>query len=108
MITAENRDANLDYLATTDEPYARAKSYMVGLDKQERTVLATSVLTSREKTVQMKEAEARVSKPYREWKTSYQDAVYDYEILRNKRTTAALVIELWRSEFSALKQGIVF
>ncbi len=108
MITAEKRDEQLEFLATTDESYALAKSCMVGYEKQERTVLGMSVLESKEKTVQLKEAEARISKSYRTWKTAYQDSVYDYEILRNKRTTAALIIELWRSEFSALKQGIVF
>ncbi len=107
MISAEHRDDNLNYLALTDEPFAKAKSYMIGLEKQERTILATCVLASHEKTVQMKEAEARTSKAYRTWKTSYQDSVYDYEIVKNKRQTATLVIELWRSEFSGLKQGII-
>ncbi len=107
MITNERRDECLCYLAESDESYARAKAYMIGLENQKNTILSTQQLDSDCKTVADSKADSYTSIAYSRWVDQFKNAVYDYEILKNKRSTAALVIELWRSEFSALKQGIV-
>lgn len=97
MIDQQRAEKALDYLAHTDEVCARARSYMLGLEKNEKTVLAVEILNSQGSSVQEREAKARNSEAYREWSKKYEEAVYDFEILRNRRSTAELLIESWRS-----------
>lgn len=107
MITDSQRDECLQFLITTDESVAKARSYMIGLEKQEKTVLATELLFSDKKTLGLRAAESRTSRAHSNWLKEYSDAVFDYELLRNKRNTSSMIIELWRSEFSARKQGMI-
>jgi len=107
MIDLERRDKALQYLIDTDERAARAKSYMMGLAHQEKTILGQLVLDQRslDGTVGEKEGRARNSEEYTEWRGKYENAVADYEIYRNRRNTAELIIELWRSENANKRQG---
>ena len=109
MIDTDRRDKAMAYLAETDKPYAKARAYMLGLEKQEKTIIGLKILEQKGKdgTVGEKEALARTSHEYKCWREDYENAVADYETYRNRRHTADLVIEVWRSEFSAKKQGII-
>lgn len=107
MISNERLDKCINYLAETDQPYAKAKSFMLGIEHQKNTILGVQQLESDLKAVANKRADAYTSKAFEEWRREYRDAVYDFEILKNKRVTATLIIDVWRSEFSARKQGIV-
>ncbi len=106
MISAEEVDNAFHFLNDTIEEFARAKSYLSGLEKQEKTILAAETIDSIRKTLGMKEAEARVSFAYRGWIKEYTNAVYEYETIRTKRRYSEMIWERWRSEFSAQKQGI--
>ena len=109
MITEQRLTQALKYLAETDEPAAKAKAYMLGLEGQEKTVLATQFLGTwlEGKKVAEKDAAARTSVPYFEWMDQYKESVYDFEILRNKRSTEALIVEVWRSLNSNRRAGVV-
>ncbi len=107
MISADRRDSCLNYLSDTDKPYAHAKMMVVKCEDQKATILAREFLHSDQKTMDAKKADSYTSPAYREWREGHRNAVYDFEILRNQRINAALIIELWRSEFSARKMGIV-
>jgi len=107
MISTEEVDQCTEYLAGTDEQFARAKAYMNGLDKQEKTILSLNLLKSVRNTLGLRDAEARTSPDYCHWREKYVAAVYDYELVRNKRITSALVIELYRTELSARKTGMI-
>ena len=104
MIDQQRAEKALDYLAHTDEVCAKARSYMLGLEKQEKTLLSVEILKV-EGTQQHKESTARVSEPYREWMKKYEESVCDFEILRNRRNTAELLIEFWRS-LNANRRGV--
>ncbi len=106
MISTNEVDEAFHFLNDTIEEFARAKSYLDGMLKQEKTLLSQELIDSGRKTLGMKEAEARTSHTYRKWIKQYTDAVYDYELIRTKRRHAEMVWERWRSEFSAQKQGI--
>lgn len=97
----------LTYLAETDEEAAAAKSLMVGLEEQKRTVISIAMLDSKEKSAAMKEVEARTSSDYIQWAGDYKGAVYQYEMLRNKRITESLIVDAWRSCNSNRKKGNV-
>ena len=97
----------LKYLAETDEPAAAAKALMVGLEEQKRTVISIAMLDSKEKAANMKEVDARTSSEYIAWAGDYKKSVYEYETLRNKRITEALIVDAWRSCNSNKKKGNV-
>lgn len=104
-VTDDRCDKALKYLISTDEGAAIAKSYMLGVEKQEKTILAVAMLESQEKTAGLREAEARASDEYQVWQKSYENAVLDYEHLRNKRNSESLVIECWRSINANRRKG---
>lgn len=105
MIDIPRRDKALTYLVQTDEVTARAKAYMFGLEKQEKTILAVEILKSKGSNVQERDSTARVSEPYCEWLKKYEEAVFDFELLRNKRNSEELLVECWRSENANRRVG---
>lgn len=105
MIDEKTAEKALNYLAETDEPAAKAKSLMLALEKQEKTVLAVSYMNSQGRSVQDREYEARKSIEYLDWQEKYKDAVYEHELYRNKRSRAELTIEFWRSLNANRRQG---
>lgn len=107
MISEKRRDQALTYLATTDEPCAAAKSLLMGLDKQEKTVLGVQLLdlAGDKGTVGEKDARCRDSEAHRQWLSDYQDAALDYWTMHNKRSTEALILECWRTEQANRRAG---
>jgi len=107
MISFEKRDSCLEFLAATDAPLATAKAYMLGMEDQKYTILSTEQIESKHKAIGNKKADAYTTKAYFDWCKKHRDSVYDYELLRNQRTTALLFIECWRSENSARTKGLI-
>ncbi len=107
MISFEKRDACLDFLATTDEPLAAAKSYMIGVEDQKSTVLSMEQIESKHKAIGNKKADAYTTKAYFDWCKKHRESVYDFELIRNRRITALLFVECWRSENSARTKGLI-
>jgi len=107
MIDEARRDKALQYLIETDVDAAKARAYMVGLDKQEKVILGLEILNQKGKpgTAPEKDGIARNSQEYKAWLEDYENAVADYETYRNRRHTADLVIEMWRSENANRRQG---
>lgn len=104
MIDTERRDKALQYLIDTDEKAAKARAYMLGLMKQESTIVGSLILQLKG-TVAEKEAGAKTSHEYKCWREDYENAVADFEIYKNRRHTAELIIEVWRSEGANRRQG---
>lgn len=104
MITDEKLQKALSYLAETDEPCAKAKSYLAGTEKQEKTIIAIEFAKG-ERGVEEKKQAAYRSVAYSEWKEHYVDAVYSFEIMRNKRQTAELIVEVWRTVSANQRRG---
>lgn len=106
MISQEEVDSAFHYLNDSIEEYAQASAYLLGLEKLEKIILAELVLLSQRKTVSMKDAEARASGRYAEWRENIKAAKLDYETLKAKRLHADMVWCRWQSELSAIKQGV--
>ena len=106
MISDDRLQKALTYLATTDESAARARALMEGLSDQRKTVKAIGFLDA-SGTRDERESSAYVSSEYREHGKRYEDAVFEYEALRNKRSTEALIVEVWRSEQANRRAGNV-
>jgi len=92
------------YLAETDQPAALARARMDALNASEKTILALEILEA-EGTAQERESRARVSTAYREWKSEYEDALADWYLYQNKRSTAEKLVEVWRSVNASRRTG---
>jgi hypothetical protein len=104
VISADRLQKSLTYLAETDEPCAKAKSLMIGLERQEKTILAMQYLGFTG-TVEERKAKAQATPQYQNWRETYEQAVFDYELMKNKRSTEEMVIECWRSLNANQRRG---
>lgn len=105
MITDEKLQKALSYLAETDEPCAKAKSYLAGTEKQEKTIIAIAFSDCLLRSVEERKQAAYRCDAYLAWQKKYQEAVYDFEIMRNKRQTAELIVEVWRTLQANQRRG---
>lgn len=96
----------LTYLAETDELCARAKAFMDGLRDRLKTVEAIGYLKS-SGAVKERESEARATGEYKAHLKDIEDATVDYEIMRLKRSTNALLVDVWRTCQSNRRAGII-
>jgi len=94
----------LEYLKTTDESYAKAKSYVKGLEHKKKVILAEAYLEATG-TNGEREQKAQVDKGHREWIAIHEEAVLDMEILAAKRKRAELTIDVWRSLNANQRKG---
>lgn len=94
----------LNYLAESDAEMARRKAYMVGIEEQKKTVYAKCYLKY-SGPVEERKSNALDDPEYLEHIEKYEAAVLDHETMRNKRLTAALIIEVWRSLNANRRQG---
>jgi len=99
-----NPDKYLKYLAETDEPCAKAKSLMKSLEHALKTVEATEFLRS-DGTQEAKKSSARASQAYRDMIDKIHEATLDYETMNNKRKTAEMCIEVFRSQNANMRKG---
>lgn len=104
MISESRVEKALTYLRETDESTAIAKSYMIGLDDQKKTLIASEFINSVGTQGERME-KARASVNYKKHMEKYKDSVYEYEVLRNRRQTEILVIEVWRSMNANQRKG---
>ena len=109
MINEEKLQKALTYLAETDVPCAKARGLLAGFERQEKTIKAIAFLdsTGTKLTMAEREAMAYSSPAYREHTQKIADATTDYEIMRNRRLTAELIVEVWRSMNANRRHGNV-
>ena len=106
MIEEERLTKALEYLAKTDESCARAHALMIGIDRQTKTIEGQLFIQMPpEMKVAEKDARVFASQTWVDHNEKYQNAVADYEIMRNRRDTAALIVEVWRSENANRRKG---
>ena len=111
----ERVEKAVNYLATTDEPAARAKTLFKGLEAQIKTIEAVEFKKTSAScdsgrtsgmTVPEKWAEVHTSQSYLDHHKKIYDAMLDHELLLNRRNTAELLFEYWRSMNSNKRQGV--
>ena len=104
MISQDRLQKALEYLATTDGPCAQAKALMVGLTEQTKTVKAIAFLEA-QGTVAERDARAYASTQYQAHILKLQDATMEFETMRNRRLTAEMTIECWRTLQANQRRG---
>ena len=106
MISKDRLQKALTYLAETDEEAAQKKALFNGLEHQLKTIYGQCYLKT-QGTVEERKSKAYIDPDYKAHLQKMEQAQLDYEILRNKRLTESLIVEVWRSETSARKAGMI-
>lgn len=97
MIADDQRCENaLNYLSHTDEKAAQLKMDVAMLE-DEITALKAAIFTREEGSVELRKAIAEQAPEVISAREKYYKALLEFEHVRNRRTTANAVIELWRS-----------
>lgn len=106
MIDYNDAENALNFLKNTDVEFARAKCLYEGLEDQKKTIEACCFMnasgSAAERTQKAKQDEA-----YCKHLDKIDAARIDYETLRNKRASAVLQIDMWRSVNSNQRKGNV-
>jgi hypothetical protein len=98
--------AALDLLSSTDEEAAELKvmamrkEYLVDLKRKQL------FLTS-EGNIEVRKALAESSREVQDSITVYLDATVEFEKLKARRTTEALIVEVWRTQSANQRMGNV-
>jgi len=106
-ITREKMEEAVDYLAGTDEDYARAKTLFDGLSEQRKTIKANCFMRAGEGSAAAKEQVAYQMPDYVMHLQKMETAELEYLTLHAKRQTAVVIIDCWRSLNAARNKGQV-
>jgi hypothetical protein len=106
-ITDNDMEKAVLFLSSTDEEFARAKSFFHALERQTKTIKAMAFMRSGEKTDKGKENYSLCAPAY----TSHLEKLHDAELtflkLQEERNTSLTMIEVWRSLNSARSKGVL-
>ena len=94
----------IEYLKSTDEEAARAKANLELLQDQKKTVDAVQFVNAEGGQGERAKI-ALASDEYSEHLEKINDAVFTFELIRNRRKAAELQIEMWRSINSNQRKG---
>lgn len=96
----------LQFLATTDEDYARLRALANGLDRQLKTIKALAFRASREQSVGAREHDACCNPMYTEHLKKIEVVETEFYTLHERRNTAVVTIDCWRSLNAARNRGM--
>jgi hypothetical protein len=108
MISDEKLEAALRYLAETDREAAGARAQRLRAEFARERLRARLTLASNETSDTKRRAWAETQPEYEEACDAEAGAVEEDEFLRNKRNTANVIVEAWRSENANRRAGSSF
>ena len=94
----------MDYLAETDEPHARARANYHALAELRKTVRALCFQEAKG-GVKEREMAAECANEYVEHIRKIEKAEIEFHVLHNKRKSAELVVELYRTYSANVRKG---
>jgi hypothetical protein len=104
MIDDDRLHKALSFLATTDERCANLRADMERAEFKAKAI-KDAIFKRLDGSVADRSAEAGASEEYGQAMAGYFDALRDYEALRNKRATEAIVIDTWRTIQANQRRG---
>lgn len=106
MISDKRLEQALTHLAKTDEPCAAARAEMERAEFKAKAI-KDALFKRLEGSVADRTAEAGASDEYSAAMADYFAKLHEYEAMRNKRSTEAIVVDVWRSINASRRQGNV-
>ena len=101
----ERVEKAIDYLVETDKEAAKLKAMMAYREDMLKTVKATLMLEFDDKTVADREARSLSHPKYKDAIDKKSEAIFEYETIKNRRLSAQLVVEVWRTESANERKG---
>ena len=105
MITLEQCEAALQYLADTDEALARAKGELEYAKHYAKTQHSIAFLEATGKSVADRQARAQTDPAYEKAQQRVRDAVYDVSLISTRRKHAELTADTWKCINAARGRG---
>jgi|SRR3569833_476551 len=106
IVSEKQVESALAFLAESDLNYAHLKANMLRTEYMIDVAEAMAFRAQGEGSVELKKMNVKIDTAVQTAQEKYLQAVIDYEALRAKRKRAELMIDVWRSVFSARKQGV--
>ena len=106
MISEERTERAVEFLRDTAEKYGQARGYVAYCEGNLRRVKALEMV-SKAGGLGEREAAAYASAPYCTALEALQNAVCECETIKARREAAELTIEVWRSQNSSKRMGVV-
>lgn len=104
MISEERADKALEYLIGTDKEVAELKGQML-VKEQMCKVARADVFKTSEGSVDLRKAEAELAQDVRDADREFVEATIEFETVRNRRTTAITIIDMYRTEEASRRAG---
>ena len=101
---AERVGKAINYLADTDEKYGRLCAAVSAMEHRIKTLKAIEYLKT-SGTVGERQSIVDSSQPFKIWTEEMENITADREIMRARRKTAELLIDVWRSVNANRRQG---
>lgn len=105
MITDDQMEQSLSFLAESDEKFAHLKQQVEARERYVELVKAQEFLEAAG-NIEQRKAQARISQNTREAQRKYLEALEEYEKLNNQRQTSQVTIWCWRT-YKASERGMV-
>ena len=105
FITDEQVEAAVHSLSESAERHARAKGRMKYWEKHIKSVLAISSLAQKGKSMAENKTRAEASEAYKEALSEYEESVYTYTLVDDKRSAAEATIEIWKAITYSARRG---
>lgn len=104
MITDEKLSDALGFLSESDEKAAELHTQAERMDYRSK-MIRDEVFLHSEGTVAERTARAGCSPEYRSAVVDYLSALEESKAIQNKRNTASLIVDIWRTEQANRRQG---
>ena len=105
MITTENMEQALHYLAESEEEWANLRASKDLESKRLEITLASGIIDSNSSSVAGKKVDALNSKDYKETVEEYQQLLESFYLIDARRRRAEITVEVWRSINSSRNKG---
>ena len=102
----ERADKAANFLAETDEQVAELKVKYERDKRKVKAMYATIYLHS-DGTVDERKSKAEIHPDHDDAVAAEMTSLKQYEILKNRRETARIIIDFWRSYNKAQQEGVV-
>jgi hypothetical protein len=105
MITTENMEAALNYLAESELEWSELKATKETESKRLEITLASGIIDSGESSQAGKKVDSQDSRAYKEAVEDARQVLEHFYLIDAKRTRAMVTIEVWRSLNSSRNKG---
>lgn len=107
MITNENMEKALTYLAESEEEYANLRASKDLEGKRLEITLSSGIIDSNSTTQAGKKVDAQNSRDYKETVEQYQDLLEAFYLIDAKRKRAEILIDTWRTLEASRRRGTI-